>query len=82
MRDPPSVSGSHTHSGDGLRLPMGTNFPSLTAMIVTSLSGARLPVGEVGVASDARERRDREMASFDRLRRQVGGLVSWRRPSG
>src|SRR5262249_28797556 len=29
------------HSGDGLRLPMGTKTPSLTDMIVTSLSGAR-----------------------------------------
>src|SRR5580765_959876 len=38
----PDASRRDTHSGDGLRLPMGTNLPSLTAMIVTSLSGARL----------------------------------------
>src|SRR5262249_57675714 len=37
--DPPLPDAAH--SGDGLRLPMGTKTPSLTDMIVTSLSGAR-----------------------------------------
>ena len=60
---------------DGLRLPIGTNLPSLTAMIVTSLSGARVPVGEVRIAGDAGEGGDGEDGVIDRLRAEVGRLV-------
>src|SRR4029079_10887195 len=38
---PPGSAGPHIVQAAGLRLPIGTNLPSLTLMMVTSLSGAR-----------------------------------------